>query len=59
MIAQLFCRHQWKLESKAEYKNHLERIPDNIRRVVLVEETTETIEVRVCGKCGKINVLKY
>lgn len=51
----IFCKHKFKTHAKKEYE-WTEKIPDTWDAFRLV---SETVEVLICEKCGKIKKIRY
>jgi len=50
-----FCRHKWVSHNKKEYR-WKEKVQGTWDRT---ETVSETVEILICEKCGKIHKIKY
>lgn len=55
LLNRLFCNHLWKTHAKKEYKWE-SKIDGTWDRIEIVSETKEIL---ICDKCGKIHKLSY
>lgn len=63
MFAQWFCKHKWKSHEKKVYEyDKFEVVPGSMLTWEKhVERVTysNTVEIMICEKCGKIKELNY
>jgi hypothetical protein len=55
IFATIFCKHKWKTHTKKVYEWY-EKIDGSWDKTQLV---SETIEILICDKCGKLKKIKY
>ena len=51
----MFCKHKWKTHTKKNYQWE-QKVEGTWDRF---ETLSETVEVLICEKCGKIHKIKY
>lgn len=63
IFKKLFCCHDWVVHSKKEYEwTEKELIPETRHWVYpewRIKTYSETTEVLICKKCGKIRIITY
>lgn len=63
ILDKLFCKHQWKTHAKETYSwEEMEVVKETehwIRPKLNKVEYSETVEVLICEKCGKVHKINY
>lgn len=63
LLDKLLCKHQWKVHSKKEYEWDETRVVKGTEHWYHPQTETrhysETLEVLICEKCGKVKKLIY
>jgi Fe2+ or Zn2+ uptake regulation protein len=55
IFIRMFCKHKWKTHTKKVYV-WIQKVEGTWDRMETVSETTEIL---ICEKCGKIHKIKY
>jgi len=62
-LEKFFCKHDWKTHTKKEYRwveaEIVEGTEYKVKPRYQIQSYSETIEVLICKKCGKIHTLNY
>lgn len=63
ILEKLFCKHQWKTHVKETYSwEEMEVVEGTehwIRPKFNTVEYSETVEILICEKCGKVHKINY
>lgn len=63
ILKQMFCGHKWKGYAKREYRWEKKEVVEGTEGWAVpdfkVQLYSETVEVIVCEKCGKIKKIRY
>lgn len=63
IFKKLFCDHKWKSYKKSFHEWETEEIVPGTKRWykprIQIQRYTETTEILICEKCGKIEKVKY